>query len=510
MDLELVKREVAALVGPDAPGLAVGVYADGKTLLTTAQGMACVEFGVPVDAHTRFDIASVSKQFTAACVMLLARDGRLSLDDDIRKHIPDLALTVPVTLRQCLQHTGGLPEWYTLQAFTGTPFTALTEERLLDEVRGIRHTAFPPGTDFSYSNTGYVLAAVVVRTVSGSSLAEFARERIFGPLGMDDTLFRDDTTLPLPRLAYGYGNADGEPKRADTLESAVGDGGVVTSVADLAPWFGFLADGRVLGDDLRRQLLEPTVLADGTALRYASGIYHTPMAGSAGYGHAGGVPGYLSNLLYLPEAGFGVAVLSNQTAVDPVRLSERLARALLGEVPGALFEPAETVDPAVEVPAGHWHDPVGDAFLTLEAAENGRVRLDRSGDVTEFALAKDGRWYGLGDADGLWLERRDGELALDSGLGARRPIVYRPCQAPGTEPMPGGAYHSEELDVRVTVRDGVLRAGRELRLPVEPAPAGVWQAGPFTLRPDGDDLLISGGGLRRMRFTGEPGGDLRG
>lgn len=499
MDLELVKREVEALVKPGGPGLAVGVYADGKALLTIARGLACVEFGVPADAHTRFDIASVSKQFTATCVLLLARDGKLGLDDDIREHVPGLALAVPVTLRQCLQHTGGLPEWYTLQVITGTPFTALTEERLVEEVRGIRHPIFPPGTDFSYSNTGYVLVAAVVRAVTGLSLAEFARERILGPLGMDDTLFRDDAARVLPRLAYGYANADGEPRRADTLESAVGDGGLVTSVADLAPWLGFLADGRVLGDDLRRELLEPAVLADGTVLPYALGVYHSRVAGRAVYGHAGGVSGYLSNLLYLPESGFGVAVLANQTAIDPIALSERLARLLLGESPEAPLDLVETADPA-GVPTGHWHDPEGDAFLALDAGENGRFRL---GDA-EFAPAVDGRWYGLGEADGLWLERREDGLLLGSTSGARRPIAYRPCEAPGDKPMPDGSYRSSELDVRVTVGDGVLSAGRDLRVPVEPGPAGTWRAGPFTLRLEGGDLLVSGGGLRRMGFTGDP------
>ncbi|WP_433347432.1 serine hydrolase domain-containing protein [Microtetraspora malaysiensis] len=255
MDLELVERAIADFTpdGPDAPGLAVGVYSGGRAVHTAARGVATVESDAPIDARTRFDIASASKQFTAACVLMLAHEGRLSLDDDIRKHVPELALESEVTIGQCLNHTGGLPEWYALQAITGVPLQALTEERLMKIISRIRRTTFEPGTAFSYSNTGYVLAAVVVRRVTGKSLAEFAAERVFGPLGMDDTVYRDDASVPLPRMAFGYAAG---PVRADTEEGAVGDGGLVTSVSQLAPWFGFLADGRVLGTRLRDALLE--------------------------------------------------------------------------------------------------------------------------------------------------------------------------------------------------------------------------------------------------------------
>ncbi|GAA3074788.1 serine hydrolase domain-containing protein [Streptosporangium carneum] len=504
MDLELVKHEISTLVEPGEPGFAVGVYTDGATLLTTAQGVACVEFGVPIDARTRFDIASISKQFTAACVLLLAREGRLSLDDDVRAHVPGLNLTVPVTVRQCLQHTGGLPEWYALYPLTGVPLAEMSQERLLGILQGIRETTFPPGTDFSYSNTGYILAAVVVAEVTGQSFAEFARERILTPLGMDDSLFRDDASLPLPRLAYGYANADGDPRRADTQESAVGDGGLVTSVEDLAPWFGFLADGRVLGADLREALLERAVLTDGTVLAYAFGICHMQVAGRTAYGHAGGMHGYRSNLLYLPDPGVGVAVLSNQSAIDPVALSERLVGALLGEQPAAAsFAPDEAT---VQAFAGHWHNAATDDTLTAQAASNGRIGVELHGMAVEFVPGAEGRWHGTGVAEGLWLAREDDRLLLGLMRRPMPPIVYLPCDPPGTDALPDGDYHSGELDVRATVRDGVLAVGPDLRLPTAPAPAGTWRAGPYALRPDDGDLLLSGGGLRRMRFTGRPGG----
>lgn len=493
MDLELVKKEVSGLVGPGTPGLAAAVYSGGEPLVTAAAGTACLEFGVPIDADTRFDIASASKQFTAACVLLLARDGKLDLDDDVRTHIPELNLAVPVTLRQCLQHTGGLPEWYAVLPLTGHPLSEMTEERLLEVIARLRTTTFEPGTDFTYSNTGYVLAAVTVRRVSGRSLAEFARERLFAPLGMDDTVFRDDASAPLARLAYGYANHGGPPVRADTQESAVGDGGLVTSVRDLAPWFGFLADGRVLGADLRDALLERAVLADGTTLPYAMGLYHHEVAGRRAFGHAGGMHGYLSDLLFLPDDGLGLAVLSNQLQIDPLALNERLVRLLLGAPPEPGQEPGALPLPGHE----HWHDPVSDATLEVRAGDDGLEVAD----VGTFVPGADGRWHGLGDAHLAWLEFSGDTLVVGSLLAARRPVTFVAAPPPDGTPMPDGEWESDELGVRASVRDGVLRIGRTLELPVTPAPAGLWRAEPFTLRLEGGALLVSGGGLRRLRFT---------
>ncbi|MFI6316968.1 serine hydrolase domain-containing protein [Nonomuraea sp. NPDC050556] len=502
MDLELVEQALADL-SPDAPGLAVGVYSDGKVLRTAARGAASVEFGVPIDEHTRFDIASISKQFTATCLLLLARDGKLSLSDDVRTHVPELALEVPVTLRQCLQHTGGLPEWYSLQALTGVPFKELSEDRLMRIISRLRRTTFEPGTEFSYSNTGYVLAAVVVRRVSGQSLAEFAKERLFGPLGMHDTFFRDDTSLPAPRMAYGY---NGAGRRADSEESAVGDGGVVTSVSDLAPWFGFLKDGGPLGADLLEALLERTVLADGTELRYALGICHQTVGDLAGYGHAGGMHGYVSNLVYLPGPGVGVALLTNHSGLDPVPRSVGVARALTGQEPAP--QPVLSSDGEEKRVAllGCWQDPASRATLTLEPSDLGEIAM--SGPAVPscvLALGEDGRWHGQGDARGYWVALEGERLLLGHVGSIRWPTEFTSCAPPGDAALPEGSWLSDELGVLAVHEDGVLSVGLTLAETVAPGPAGEWRAGSATLRLDGGgDLLISAHGLRDMRFVRQP------
>lgn len=490
-------------IRPDAPGLVIGLYSDGTLLHTEARGVATVEFGYPIDSRTRFDIASISKQFTAACLLMLAAEGRLSLSDDVRTHLPELRLEVPVTIGQCLRHTGGLPEWYGLHAVTGVPLHLLDEERLMKILRGIRRTSFEPGTKFSYSNTGYVLAAVVLRRVTGQSLAEFAGERLFGPLGMDDTLFRDDTSLPVPRLAYGY---TGDGRRADSQESAVGDGGVVTSVADLAPWFGFLADGRVLGSGLREALLERTVLADGTVLRYANGICHLAVGELSGYGHAGGMHGYVANLLYLPEPDLGVAVLTNQSGLDPVGISLRVARALTGQT--SVTRPATVDAPTGEAARGdllgHWLDPATQATLTLEAAPEGRISMTGS---TVLALGEDGRWHGEGADRRTWVGLSEGRLLVGDEGEVRWPASFTRCAPPGDGPVPEGVWLSDEYGVLAVLAKGVLRIGLTLESGVEAGPAGMWRAGGFTFRlDDGGDLLLSGFGLRATRFAVQPEG----
>ncbi|MEV4251370.1 serine hydrolase domain-containing protein [Streptosporangium canum] len=461
---------VARLAGPGEPGLSVGVYEQGDLVFTASAGEACVEFGVPVDARSRFDVASVSKQFTAVCALLLARDGRLDLDEDLRVHLPELRLPVPVTVRQCLQHTAGLPEWCALAELMSLPLITCSEERLMRLFARLERLNFAPGTDFSYSNTGYVLIAALVRRITGQSLAGFAAERIFAPLGMGDTLFRDDTTRVVPRLAYGYSREG----RADSLESAVGDGGLVTSVTDLAPWLGFLADGRVLGADLRDALIERAVLKDGTLLPYGHGIFHFPAGTEAAFGHSGGVDGYRSQILHVPSTGIGVVVLANKVALNPGAIAVEIA---------SMGAPARR--PARAIPAGLtglWHDPAADTFVEVTATES-EITVDGEEVATDIELCLVGETLRISES---WLPHHATTLVR--------------CGEPGEAVFPEGTFRSAELDLAVTVDDGTLRLpGQEF--PVTPAPTGAWRAGPATLRFDGDELLISMPGACRMRFT---------
>ena len=271
---------IAPFAVAGGPGHAAGVYRDGALVAQAGAGCAVIEHDVAIGPGTMFDIASASKQFTAACLVLLQADGVLSLDDDVRAHLPGLRLRAPVTLRQCLSHTGGLRECYALCELAGVPVAGMDETRLMRLIAGQRDLDFPPGTGWSYANTGYVLAAAVVRRRTGRPLAEFAAQRLFGPLGMHVTRFRDDLAVPVAGLATGYTPAPGGGwHRVDITEETVGDGGVVTSLSDLAGWQHFMLTGATLGTGIRDALLEPAVLASGRRLPYALGLEITTAGG---------------------------------------------------------------------------------------------------------------------------------------------------------------------------------------------------------------------------------------
>ena len=510
--------ELAGLIAPyvadGGPGHAVGVYRGGALVAHAAAGCAVIEHDIPIGVGTIFDIASASKQFTAACLLLLQRDGMLALDEDLRRYLPELLLPVPVTLRQCLSHTSGLREYYSLCELAGVPVAGMDEARLMLLLAGQTGLNFPPGTSWSYSNSGFVLAAAALRRVSGRSLAEFAADRLFGPLGMRATRFRDDLTVPVPRLATGYTPApDGSWRRADITEETVGDGGVVTSVSDLAGWQQFMLTGATLGADIRDGLLEPAVLADGRRLPYALGLEIITVAGRRVYMHSGHIDGFRSALAYLIDGGMGVAVLANRDDTFPaeiaVRIAERLAgtgapapAARLGERAALAAQPAVT---------GRWYSPELDTHMVIGAAGDGTVTHVEGGSTSRYAAMSDGSWLGLGCASSIRLRLAGGELRLEEVVGDEPPEVYLRAGDPPAAAPPTGTYYSEELRVHATLAaaDGAVPGAAALTIglasprTVSPVSDGVWAGDGLTVRLLAGDaeLEVSLYGARRCRFA---------
>src|SRR5215813_5641430 len=445
---------IAPYVTGDDPGHAVGVYRGGELVAHAAAGHAVIEHDIPIGADTMFDIASASKQFTAACLVVLQRDGVLSLGDDVRTHLPELALPVPVALRQCLSHTGGLRECYVLCDLTAVPIAGMGEERLMRLLAGQTGLNFPPGTGWSYSNSGFVLAAAVVRRLTGRPLAAFAAERLFGPLGMRVTRFRDDLTVPVHGIATGYTPAArGGWARVDITEETVGDGGVVTSIRDLAALQHFTLTGAALGADVRDALLVPAVLADGRRLPYALGLEITTVGGHDVYLHSGHIDGFRSALAYLIDAGVGVAVLANRDDTFPaeiaVRVAERLAGVDAPAPPARLGErAARAAQPAV---TGLWYSPELDTHMAIGAGGDGTVTHAEGGSTSRYAAMSDGSWRGLGCASSTRLRLAGGELWLEEVVGDEQPEVYLRVGDPPAAAPPAGTYYSQELHAHATV-----------------------------------------------------------
>ncbi len=521
-----------ALACGDEPGLAIGVYARGKLAASATAGCGLPEHGVPVTETTAFDIASVSKHMTSACLLLLARDGLVDLDADIRSSLPELRLTRPVTLRQCLTHTAGLRDYFALCDIAGIGVLGITQDRFMDLAAGQEDLDFAPGSEFSYSNTGYALAATLVSRVTGAGLARLAAERVFGPLGMTATHFRDDVSLLVPGLAGGYiatGTGGTRFRRYDVTEEVVGDGAVVTTLTDLAAWHAFMADGAVLGTDIRDGLLVSQVLTDGTDTGYGLGLQLIDVAGQPAWWHSGSWAGYRAAVIYLPGQGSGVSVLANRNDRYASYVALAVATTLVGggdpvSAYRALADqpaPAERAREQAREISGRWHEPDQDVYLQFEAEQDQVVRREY-GAKLRFALGADGGWHGIGPAAGGTYRLRDGVLIADWGLSARadgrylRAGVLPHSSAPRA--VPAGFFRNEELGADAEIRAddrgaGEIRIGLAEPRPLTPAGDGVWLAvggafpagGTLTVRLDGAALLISGPGARRVRFGQLPG-----
>lgn len=326
-----VDSVLAPLASPQTPGCAVGVSRAGSLVFAKGYGMADLEHDTPITTGTRFNIASVSKQFTAMSIVLLSLDGRLSLDDSIRKWVPEVpSFGTVITLRQLLTHTSGLRDYYTLLAVSGWPSDGqLTEKQFLTLVGRQKNLNFAPGDEFLYSNTGYALLSIVVRRASGQSLRSFAAEHIFKPLGMTHTEFRDDHTALIPQRALGY-EPSGSTYRINQPETdVVGDGGVYSTVEDLAKWDANFHSGRVGGQRAIAMLQEPARLNNGQTIPYALAMTIGEFHGLKTYSHSGAYGGYRSTLLRFPQRDMTIITLCN-TSSAPSMLAEQVGSIMLG------------------------------------------------------------------------------------------------------------------------------------------------------------------------------------
>ncbi len=331
----------AGVGGRSAPGCAVGLARDGRTVLTRAYGMANLEYDVPNTPETIFESGSIAKQFTAAAVVLLAQDGKLGLDDDVRKYVPEVPdFGTTITIRHLLTHTSGLRDQWGLLSLKGLgPGTQLHSfDTILDLVAKQRALNFAPGSEYSYSNTGYVLAAIIVQRVSGLPFTRFSHERLFAPLGMTSTNWRDDFARVVKNRATAYdGTVRAGFRQNMPFTNVIGNGGLLTTVADLLRWNAFLDSPSEIagGISLVRTLVIPPVLIAGKRSAYALGLMQIGQDSMRSIGHDGATAGYRTMLARYPDQRASVAVLCNAGgAANPSALSTAAVNAMLGRRPG--------------------------------------------------------------------------------------------------------------------------------------------------------------------------------
>ncbi|HEV8410122.1 MAG TPA: serine hydrolase domain-containing protein, partial [Gemmatimonadaceae bacterium] len=314
------------------PGCAVLIRQNGATLYSHNYGLASLEFGSPISSRTVFNLASMSKQFTAASIVLLAQDGRLSLDDDVRKYVPELPeIGGKVTVRQLLTHTSGWRDIVQLLVWQGHQVrdhvTALDAVNLLRRQRALN---FPPGTQFRYSNTGYFLMSLVVQRITGDSLSEFARKRIFEPLGMHDTRYVSDTRTIIKDAATGYEPASsGGYRDAMSGWDLVGAGGVYTTIEDVVKWDESFSSGTIGGRALTDAMTTAGALRDGVTVPYGLGLFVDQYWGQRRVWHNGIWAGYRSIIMRFPDVRLSIIALCNTADAVSELLADAVARIVL-------------------------------------------------------------------------------------------------------------------------------------------------------------------------------------
>lgn len=316
------------------PGVAVAVVKNGEIAFKNGYGLAHLEYDIPITPSTIFHIASISKQFTTFSILLLEADGKLSLDDDIRKHIPEVPdFGVSITLRQLAHNISGLRDQWNLLAMAGWRLDdIISTEQVLRLLARQKELNFHPGDEYLYSNSGFTLLAEVVARVSGQTFPEFTRERIFEPLGMHNTLFYDDHEKIVRNRAYSYAGRNGEYRKRVLSYATVGATSLFTTVEDLSLWALNFDNPKVGSADIIEKINTRGVLNDGTTIGYALGQMVGTYRGIPMISHGGADAGYRTFLARFPEHDASVIVFSNDGGFNSSAMAMKVADIVLGDV----------------------------------------------------------------------------------------------------------------------------------------------------------------------------------
>lgn len=446
------------------PGCAVGVARGGRVILTRAYGMANLEYDVPITPTTIFEAGSVSKQFTAAAVVLLALEGKLSLEDPVRKHIPELpAYGDSITIRQMLNHTSGLRDWGTVVGAAGWPrgTRTYTQRHVLDVLSRQQSLNYPPGDEYLYSNSNYNLAAMIVERVSGQSLSDFTRARLFQPLGMTNTSWRDEYRRIVKHRATAYsGSPNGGFRQEMPFENIYGNSSLLTTVEDLIRWNQNFVNPVVGGPRFVAEMQTRGRLNSGRTITYALGLVRETWRGVPVVSHGGATAGYRAFLARYPEQRLDVTLLCNSGSVNPEAIGTRLAEIFLGDK----LQPATTQAAAgVRIPLSALQARAG---LFRHSRTGGPIRVSvqdsvlRVGSQRLVSLAENAFAAGAmraefaQNATVLRLIGPDGDTAEYVRVAEWSPSVAELQEF-------AGRYSSDEAEVTFTI---AVREGRLVRI----------------------------------------------
>jgi CubicO group peptidase (beta-lactamase class C family) len=348
-----------AYVGP-GPGCAAAVSLNGEVVFEKAFGLADLEFNIPNTPQTIFESGSVAKQFTAAALVLLQQEGKLSLDDAVRKYIPELPdYGSPLTIRHLLNHTSGIRDWGTVMSLTGAGRgdRVITQDLALDVITHQRGLDFTPGAEYSYSNSGYNLVAIIVERVSKQKFPAFVEERLFKPLGMTNSSWRDDYQRIVPGRAQAYSRQGTGPWRLNMpFMNVYGNGGMLTTVGDWMKWNAML-DSKSMGAPLVEALETQGVLNDGRKIAYALGLEVATYKGLKDVSHGGATAGYQTFLARYPDNKVSVGVMCNGTSPGAGGIAASITDEIFGPFPATpRIEAAKVSEDELKKFVGIWRN----------------------------------------------------------------------------------------------------------------------------------------------------------
>jgi CubicO group peptidase (beta-lactamase class C family) len=454
----------ARMSSTTSPGCAVAVMREGKIIFSRGYGMANLDHDVAITSSTVFHIASVSKEFTAAAIVLLAQDGKLAFDDDVRKYIPELPdFGQRITIRHLIHHTSGLRDQWDLLGMAGWRYSLdlITDDDVLKVMTRQRDLNFRPGDRHLYSNTGYTLLAVIVKRVSGQSFREFTSARLFTPLGMSRTHFRDDHAEIIKQQAYGYVPSGNTFRLSVTNFDTAGATSLHTTVEDMARWDRNFYDARVGGRAFVDQLIERGVLNSGEKLPYAFGLVHGTYRGLPTLGHGGSDAGYRADFARFPTERLSIACLCNLSTSNPGQLTRQVAEIYLADRlgppdgPPPLPKAISLGETDVSRHGGLYWNKADDTFRRF-FVQDGTLRAGFTEPGTVLIPIGPGRFVSTPTefSFGVGAEGRS-PVTETPRAGTAKPVVFvpvdevKPSEAEGAEYA--GVYRSDEIEAAYTI-----------------------------------------------------------
>jgi len=484
---------MATFQGTNSPGAVVAVVRKGEIVFQRAYGMANLTHGVPFTVDTRTNIGSTSKQFTAFAVAFLARDGRLSLDDDVRSHIPELPdLGETVTLRHLISHTSGYREFLNALAMGGWRMEDadhIHRREIVEVVQRQPALQNSPGAEWNYNNTGYALLAMVVERVTGESFPDWMADHVFGPVGMKDTAVRAHPGQIVPHSAQGYVPAgEGAFREASDIGAAMGAGGIYTTVGDLARWMRNLGTGEVGGREIMEQMTTPYILTTGDTTSYGFGLMMDRERGLRRVQHGGADAAHRSHFAYYPELDGGLVVLTNHGGAGGA-INARITEVFFGEemepreggveVEGLFPPDAAPFDPSAFDPAsfdvfvGRYELEIQPGFVLSFRREGERLITQATGQPAFELTPTSDSTFALSVVEASITFHRDAEGVV-TGLTLHQNGHHGARRLPDVEEQPtdfsglAARYYSPEFETFYTavVEDGALVLRHRRRDPV--------------------------------------------